>query len=43
VRKALEARSFVVDNASPAEFAKMIADETVKWQRVIRQADIKGN
>jgi len=41
VTKALETRSFVIDNANPAEFAKFIADENVKWQRVITQANIK--
>ena len=28
VKKSLEDRSFVVDNAGPAAFAKMIAEET---------------
>jgi len=41
VTKALEARSFVIDNASPAEFEKFIADENVKWRKVITQANIK--
>jgi tripartite-type tricarboxylate transporter receptor subunit TctC len=27
--------------ASPAEFAKLIADETEKWAKVIRAANIK--
>jgi tripartite-type tricarboxylate transporter receptor subunit TctC len=40
VKKALEARSFVVDGQGPAEFDKFIASETVKWQRVIKQANI---
>jgi len=43
VKKALEARSFVVGGAGPAEFEKFIADEHVKWQRVIKEADIKIN
>jgi tripartite-type tricarboxylate transporter receptor subunit TctC len=43
VRKALEARGFVIDNAGPAAFDKFIADETVKWQKVIKQANIKGD
>jgi tripartite-type tricarboxylate transporter receptor subunit TctC len=42
VRKALEARSFVVDNAGPAEFARMIAEDTAKWRQVIKDANIKG-
>ena len=41
VAKALEARSFVVDIAGPAEFEKFIADETVKWRKVIAEANIK--
>jgi tripartite-type tricarboxylate transporter receptor subunit TctC len=42
VRKALEDRSFVVDNLGPDAFIKMIADETAKWGPVIRNANIKG-
>src|SRR3954464_4436158 len=43
VKKALEARSFVTGGAGPAEFEKFIADEHVKWQKVIKEADIKIN
>ena len=43
VKKALEARSFVTGGAGPAEFDKFIADENVKWQKVIKEADIKIN
>jgi tripartite-type tricarboxylate transporter receptor subunit TctC len=43
VKKALEARSFVIDAAGPAEFEKFIAAENVKWQKVIKQANIKVN
>jgi len=43
VKKALEARSFVVGGAGPAEFEKFISDEHIKWQRVIKEADIKIN
>jgi len=43
VKKALEARSFVIGGAGPAEFEKFIADEHVKWQKVIKEADIKIN
>ncbi len=43
VKKALEARSFVTGGAGPAEFQKFIADENVKWQKVIKEADIKIN
>jgi tripartite-type tricarboxylate transporter receptor subunit TctC len=43
VKKALEARSFVVGGAGPAEFEKFIADEHVKWEKVIKQAHIKIN
>jgi len=43
VKKALEARSFVLDGSGPAEFEKFIAAENVKWQKVIKEADIKIN
>jgi tripartite-type tricarboxylate transporter receptor subunit TctC len=43
VRKALEVRSFVVGGAGPAEFQKFIADENVKWQKAIKDANIKIN
>src|SRR3954463_2600702 len=43
VKKALEARSFVTGGAGPAEFEKFIADENVKWQRVIKEANIRIN
>ena len=43
VKKALEARSFVIDGSGPAVFAKTIAEETTKWGKVIRQANIKGD
>jgi tripartite-type tricarboxylate transporter receptor subunit TctC len=43
VKNALEARSFVVDSAGPDAFDRFIADETVKWQKVIKQANIKGD
>lgn len=43
VKSALEMRSFVVDGAGPNAFGKFIASETVKWQQVIKQADIKGD
>src|SRR5436190_1305630 len=43
VKKALEARSFVVGGAGPTEFEKFIADENIKWQKVIKEADIKIN
>jgi tripartite-type tricarboxylate transporter receptor subunit TctC len=41
VKKALEARSFSVENLGPAEFAKVIADDTAKWRQVIKEANIK--
>jgi tripartite-type tricarboxylate transporter receptor subunit TctC len=41
VKKALAARAFVVDNLSPAEFEKFIANEDVKWRKVITEAKIK--
>jgi tripartite-type tricarboxylate transporter receptor subunit TctC len=41
VKKALEARSFVPDASGPAAFDKFIADENVKWQKVIKDANIK--
>jgi tripartite-type tricarboxylate transporter receptor subunit TctC len=43
VKQALEARSFVVGGAGPAEFEKFIAEENVKWQKVIEEANIKIN
>jgi tripartite-type tricarboxylate transporter receptor subunit TctC len=43
VKKALQARSFVVGGAGPKEFEKFIAEETVKWRKVIKQANIKIN
>jgi tripartite-type tricarboxylate transporter receptor subunit TctC len=43
VIKALEDRSFQVDNVGPDGFAKMIAAETEKWAKVIRAANIKGD
>jgi tripartite-type tricarboxylate transporter receptor subunit TctC len=41
--KALEDRSFQVDNVGPDGLAKMIAAETEKWAKVIRAAGIKGD
>jgi tripartite-type tricarboxylate transporter receptor subunit TctC len=41
VTKLLEARSFVVDHAGPAEFKAFIAAETDKWQAVIKRVGIK--
>jgi tripartite-type tricarboxylate transporter receptor subunit TctC len=43
IKKALEARSFVVDNKGPKEFGAFIADETVKWRKVIDEAKIHIN
>jgi tripartite-type tricarboxylate transporter receptor subunit TctC len=43
VKKTLEARSFVVDGVGPKAFQKFIADETVKWRKVINEADIHIN
>jgi tripartite-type tricarboxylate transporter receptor subunit TctC len=43
VKAALEERSFVIDSLGPAAFARMIADETEKWGKVIRAANIKGD
>jgi tripartite-type tricarboxylate transporter receptor subunit TctC len=43
VQKALQARSFVVDAAGPDEFQAFIAEENVKWRKVIKQADIHIN
>ena len=43
VRKALETRSFVVGGVGPVEFEKFIAEETVKWRKVITDASITGN
>jgi tripartite-type tricarboxylate transporter receptor subunit TctC len=41
VVKALEDRSFQVDNVGPEGFAKLIAAETDKWAKVIQAAGIK--
>jgi tripartite-type tricarboxylate transporter receptor subunit TctC len=41
IKKTLEARSFVPGGDGPAEFEKFIADENVKWQKVIKEAGIK--
>jgi len=43
VRKALEARSFVVRSAGPAQFQTFIDQEIVKWRTVIEKANIKIN
>ena len=43
VKSVLEARSFVVDSAGPDAFDRFITDETVKWQKVIKAANIKGD
>src|SRR5882757_9308157 len=43
MKKALEARSFVVDSFGPDAFDKFIASETVKWDAVIKRAGIKGD
>jgi tripartite-type tricarboxylate transporter receptor subunit TctC len=40
VKKALEARSFVVDAKGPGEFQRFIAEEEVKWEKVINDAHI---
>jgi tripartite-type tricarboxylate transporter receptor subunit TctC len=42
VKQALEARSFVVDIAGPAAFAAFITNESVKWRKVIADAQIKA-
>ena len=33
----------VVSTASPADFRRLVADETEKWGKVIRAADIKAD
>jgi tripartite-type tricarboxylate transporter receptor subunit TctC len=43
VKKALEARSFVVTSLGPDAFDKYIASENVKWDAVIKRAGIKGD
>ncbi|AMN40100.1 Bug family tripartite tricarboxylate transporter substrate binding protein [Rhodoplanes sp. Z2-YC6860] len=43
VKKALEARSFVVTSLGPDAFDKYIASEHVKWEAVIKRAGIKGD
>jgi tripartite-type tricarboxylate transporter receptor subunit TctC len=41
VKATLEKQSFAVENGGPAEFAKVIGDDTVKWRQVIKDANIK--
>ena len=43
VKKALEARSFVVTSLGPDAFDKYIASENLKWDAVIKRAGIKGD
>lgn len=43
VKKALEARSFVVTSLGPDAFDKYIASELVKWDAVIKRANIKAD
>jgi len=43
VKKALEARSFVVTSLGPDAFDKYIASELVKWDAVIKRAGIKAD
>jgi tripartite-type tricarboxylate transporter receptor subunit TctC len=43
VRKALEARSFIIDALGPEKFQTFIDGETVKWRKVIQEANIKIN
>jgi tripartite-type tricarboxylate transporter receptor subunit TctC len=42
IKKALEARSFVVTSFGPDAFDKYIGTETVKWEAVVKRAGIKG-
>src|ERR1041384_6054293 len=42
IKKALEARSFVVTSFGPDAFDKYIGSETVKWEAVVKRAGIKG-
>jgi hypothetical protein len=39
----LETRSFAVESAGPAEYARIIAEETAKRRTVIARAGIKGD
>ena len=41
IQKMLEARSFVVEAGTPAEFRSFIAAETEKWRSVINRVGIK--
>ena len=43
VKKALEARSFVVTSLGPDAFDKYMASELVKWDAVIKRANIKAD
>ena len=43
VKKALEARSFVVTSMGPDAFDKYMASELVKWDAVIKRANIKAD
>jgi hypothetical protein len=39
----LQSPIFLVGKFSPGDFAKLIADETSKWAKVIRAANIKAD
>jgi tripartite-type tricarboxylate transporter receptor subunit TctC len=43
VKKALEARSFVVTSLGPDAFDKYMASELVKWDAVIKRSNIKAD
>lgn len=43
LRKAFAAEGATILQKTPAEFAKFIAEETAKWGRVVKEADIKVN
>jgi tripartite-type tricarboxylate transporter receptor subunit TctC len=42
IKARLEEMGYIVLANSPSEFGKLIADETEKWGKVIRTANIKA-
>ena len=42
IKKAMETQGAEAEPRTPAEFGQFIAAETVKWGKVVREANIKG-
>jgi tripartite-type tricarboxylate transporter receptor subunit TctC len=43
IRAAMEAQGAKPVGGTPAELARIIADDTARWGRIVREADIKAN